>query len=135
MRVYFLLALFFIAGCASSQNRRGEANGKTAANTRDTTKRPSREAPEADCGLDLEYDEEADIILHKKSLQPYTGLCRTYFEDNRLERQVHFVDGKEDGISVVHYQRFKIDEEGRKTRDMSPTDEPGQIQVITEFKM
>lgn len=133
MKAYFFLTLFLIAGCAHSQ-KRGQSGGRTSAPPQDTTKR-SRPAPEADCGLDLEYDENTDIISHKKSLQPYTGVCRTYYEDNRLEREVHFVDGKEDGRSVVHYQRFKVDENGRKTKDNSPSDEPGQIQVITEYKM
>jgi len=88
--------------------------------------RPTREEPEADCGSDLEYDEKKDLILHAKSLAPYTGICRSYYEDNRLEREVHFVDGKEDGIATTYYKR-----NDEKKFDANP----GKVMAITEHKM
>jgi uncharacterized protein len=59
---------------------------------------------EADCGSDLEFDEDADLVFHVKSGKPFSGLCRSYFEDGSLEREVRFEDGKEDGESVTLYQ-------------------------------
>ena len=58
----------------------------------------------ADCGTDLEFDEDNGLIIHTKTQKPYTGRCRSYYEDNSPERVVDFVDGKEDGMSLTWYK-------------------------------
>jgi antitoxin component YwqK of YwqJK toxin-antitoxin module len=73
----------------------------------DEIKKPNKPAvneSEVDCGNDLDYDEDADLIYHKKTQRPFTGLCRSYFEDGSLEREVRFESGKEDGESVTLYK-------------------------------
>jgi uncharacterized protein len=137
MKNIFLLIFLLTASCALSQDRRGNT-GNNPRDIADTTKRASK-VPEVDCGWDLEYHEDEDIVLHKKSLAPFTGMCRTYYEDNRLEREAQFVDGKEDGISMTYYQRFilqKLDDGNMvKMRDTSAEATPGQRWTQTSFKM
>lgn len=104
----------------------------------DTT-RKSRPEPEADCGWDLDYNERTDLITHKGSGMPYTGTCRTYYEDGRMERQANFIDGKEDGISTTYYQRFtykwnESTEKFDRYMDKDPDPKPGKKWTITEHK-
>ncbi|MFZ5554622.1 MAG: toxin-antitoxin system YwqK family antitoxin [Bacteroidota bacterium] len=130
MRYFFLLLI--LTGCAREMSAQYPKPGA------DTTYK-TRSAPEADCGWDLEYDERKDIIFHKKSQMPYTGVCRTYYEDGRLEREAHFVEGKEEGVSKTYYQRFEYkrnDATGKCDRymDKSKDNKPGKLWTITEFK-
>lgn len=105
-----------------------QGGGEGGGHIQGQRQRPTRSAPEADCSSDLEYDKEADVVLFAKSQTPFTGVCRSYYEDSRLEREVNFVDGKEDGISTTYYKR-----KGENDDESDPS--PGQIQVITEHKM
>ncbi len=124
MKNYLCITLFLWASAAYAQP---PAQGEM--------QYPAREAPDADCGWDLEYDEERDLVYHAKSRQPYTGRCRTFYEDGRLEREANFIDGKEEGRSVTYYQRFIIGADGKKTKDKSGSPEPGNQWTITEFRM
>lgn len=69
--------------------------------------------PEADCSQDLEFDQDADMVFHMKTGRPFTGLCRTYYEDGSMEREVRFQGGKEDGESITLYN--KRNEKGQQT--------------------
>lgn len=64
---------------------------------------------EADCNADLEFDQDANLIYHMKSGLPFTGVCRSYFEDGRLEREAHFRDGIDDG-EIISLYRFNAEE-------------------------
>jgi antitoxin component YwqK of YwqJK toxin-antitoxin module len=108
---------------------------------------PARKAPVFNCG-DMEYDEGTDVVYYKNV--PFTGLCKTWFEDNSLEREVNFVNGKEHGASKTYYKKVKdtstvkavIKDEGKrklpgeKTEKITEPDEiKGQLQSITTFNM
>ena len=44
------------------------------------------------------------IKTQTKTGKPFSGVCRSYYEDGSLEREVRFQDGKEDGESVTLYK-------------------------------
>jgi antitoxin component YwqK of YwqJK toxin-antitoxin module len=71
---------------------------------KDSTKEAKEDKrPYCDCNSDLEYDQDADMVYHMKTGKPYTGLCRSFFEDGSEEMKTEFVNGKIDGESVKLY--------------------------------
>lgn len=108
---------------------------------------PARKAPVYQCG-DLEYDEGTDLVYLKNV--PFTGKCKSFYEDNSLEREVEFIEGKEHGASKTYYQKVKdtgtvtpVKDEGRrnfpggnKTEKVTePEEVKGQLQSVTTFSM
>lgn len=65
-----------------------------------------------DCHENLEYDEQADIVLRRNndmvnssgSGKPYSGQCETCHMNGILERRITFVNGKENGIDTSYYK-------------------------------
>jgi antitoxin component YwqK of YwqJK toxin-antitoxin module len=109
-------------------------------------KLPERKAPVYNCG-DLEYDEGTDIVYLKNV--PFSGKCKTYYEDNALEREVDFIDGKEHGASKSYYRREKevksdsasadpgkrVFPGNKTTEDKTPEEPRGQLQTLTPYNM
>ncbi len=64
-----------------------------------------------DCGEELTYDEEADIVYLKpkdntnltSAGKPFTGTCEMCHMNGRLQRRVTFLNGKEDGADTTKY--------------------------------
>ena len=56
-----------------------------------------------DCNEKLEVDEGSNTIFSKGSGEPFTGTCETCHMNGIKERQVRFVNGKEDGLDTTHY--------------------------------
>jgi antitoxin component YwqK of YwqJK toxin-antitoxin module len=115
--------------------------------------RPELEARKAtvyNCG-DMEYDEGTDVVYYKSV--PFTGTCKTYYENNSLEREANFNEGKEHGVSKSYYAvpkdtAKKVDgvvdggNDGRRRLPGGSTDKPkepeeikGQLQSVTSFSM
>lgn len=101
---------------------------------------PARKAPTYNCG-EMEYDEGTDVVYYKNS--PFTGVCKTYYENNSLEREANFANGKEHGVSTTYYVKKKDpNEEKPKTERLLPGQKPkdpedvkGQVQSVTIFNM
>ncbi len=97
---------------------------------------PARKATVYNCG-DMEYDEGTDLVYYKNV--PFTGKCKSWFEDNSLEREVDFVDGKEHGASKTYY-RYEKDTSAAKTtepgegRRKLPGDKKEKITELEEVK-
>ncbi|MFN3342953.1 MAG: toxin-antitoxin system YwqK family antitoxin [Flavobacteriales bacterium] len=125
MRIPLLTVFVLLASFSFAQ----EPTKPTEGQQRGVRQRPTSKPQEADCSTDLEYQEKPDLVVYRKTGDPFSGLCRTYYEDNRLEREITFVDGKEDGISTTYYKRVEKDPKDAKDP------KPGQIMVITEHKL
>lgn len=101
---------------------------------------PARKAPTYNCG-DMEYDEGTDVVYYKNT--PFSGVCKTYYENNSLEREANFSNGKEHGVSKTYYVKTKDpNEEKPKTERLMPGQQPkdpeeakGQLQSLTSFNM
>lgn len=108
---------------------------------------PARKAPIFNCG-DMEYDEGTDVVYYKNV--PFTGKCKSWYEDNSLEREVDFVDGKEHGASKTYYRlekdtstvkTEKVDDGRRrmpgdkKEKVTEPEEVKGKLQSLTTFSM
>ncbi len=108
----------------------------------------TRKTPVYNCG-DLEYDEGTDVVYLKNV--PFTGKCKSYYENNSLEREVEFLEGKEHGVSKTYYQwepkettddsvvddgRRKMPGDDKKEdKNKDPEDVKGQLQSVTTFSM
>ncbi|MFI5203072.1 MAG: toxin-antitoxin system YwqK family antitoxin [Flavobacteriales bacterium] len=99
MKYGILCAFFMVVACrATSQEVVPDDKGK------DPKKNEEMKDPEADCNMDLEDDVESGLIYHTKSGLPFTGVCRSYYEDGNKEREVHFRDGLIDGMAIALYK-------------------------------
>lgn len=64
------------------------------------------------CNQELEYDFESKLFLRKASGfenrmgdgKPFTGTCESCFMSGLLERRIHFVDGRENGVDTTYYK-------------------------------
>lgn len=65
-----------------------------------------------DCGTQLNYDEEHDLVIRTSDNnvdltgvgKPFTGKCETCHLNGTLERRVNFVNGKEHGTDTTTYE-------------------------------
>ncbi len=57
-----------------------------------------------DCNEELEAEPGSNLVLTRKSGNPYTGDCETCHLNGLRERLVHFSGGKVDGIDTTYYQ-------------------------------
>src|SRR3989344_5774267 len=99
--------------------------------------RPELEARKAtvyNCG-DMEYDEGTDVVYYKNV--PFSGTCKTYYENNSLEREANFSEGKEHGVSKSYYEKPKdtakvVDggNDGRRRIPGATTDKPKEPEEI-----
>ncbi len=144
MRFLLFLSVFtfvLVTSCVAQKGNsiRGSKGGQsaeikdTSARQPGTRQRPLRSNEPLDCN-DLEMEENG-LVFHSKTHAPFTGMCRTFYEDNRLEREVNFVDGLEDGASITYYQKFILDPNGNRRMDDSSGVEPGNKKALTNHKM
>jgi len=57
-----------------------------------------------DCNEKLSYDEDHNTFTAGIDGTPFNGICETCHNNGMLERTVHFVNGKEDGIDTTTYE-------------------------------
>jgi antitoxin component YwqK of YwqJK toxin-antitoxin module len=65
-----------------------------------------------DCNSDLEYRQETNTVYKRVTdrsnfagtNQPFTGDCESCYQNGRVERRVHFVNGKEEGLDTTFYE-------------------------------
>ena len=62
----------------------------------------------ADCNKDLELEQANNLIYHKKTRKPFTGSCVSYYDNQKMERMVSFVMGREDGTSYSYYDNGQV---------------------------
>lgn len=87
-------------------------NGEKVDNPRFTEWQCGKVVGVVNCNEMLEYDQEANIVLlANKDLvnsagggKPFTGSCESCFFNGKIERRVHFVDGKEHGMDTTYYK-------------------------------
>lgn len=106
MKNYFLLLPAFLMGSLQVMAQEFEDVKKPPVNQQNRGQGGAAEnEPEADCNQDLEFDEGANMVFHMKTGKPFSGVCRTYYEDGSMEREVRFQKGKEDGESITLYNK------------------------------
>lgn len=101
-----IIAILFTAGYSSNAIAQEfeEIKPNNTNNTGNQQKPNNEREFEVDCSQDLEFDPDADVVFHMKSGKPFTGLCRTYYEDGSMEREIRFQNGKEDGEGLTLYK-------------------------------
>lgn len=104
MNKYFLVLATLMFGFSQTATSQEFEDVKKPVNQNDKGKPTNEKEFEADCGNDLEFDEESDMVFHVKTSKPFTGICRSYYEDGSMEREVRFQNGKEDGEAVTLYK-------------------------------
>jgi len=65
-----------------------------------------------DCNSDLTYREETNTVYKRNTDRsnfagtdkPFTGDCESCHQNGRVQRRVHFTDGKEDGLDTTFYE-------------------------------
>ena len=57
------------------------------------------------CKDDLEIDPTSQLAYSQtgKGKKPFTGSCATFYDDNQLEMQITYINGKEDGPLYKFY--------------------------------
>ena len=93
MKLIFTLTLLAISSFAFSQiTRGGEGEGADENNNgfnEDGSPRYRGKGEMAvNCNTDLELEQANNLIYHKKTGKPYTGLCISYYDNRQLERKV-----------------------------------------------
>jgi antitoxin component YwqK of YwqJK toxin-antitoxin module len=108
----FIIAPFFMT---AQINRGGEGGGtstpETSKKSYDADGNPiyaTKGEKPANCNEDLELDPGNNLIYHKKTRAPYTGLCVSYFPNGRLERKARFINGKDHDTAYVYYESGDI---------------------------
>lgn len=56
-----------------------------------------------DCNEVLEYDENSNTVIHKRTGKPFTGDCETCHFNGIRERLIHFEGGKDQGIDSSYF--------------------------------
>ena len=113
MKLIFTLILFVFSSLTFSQiTRGGEGEGKVKENNNgfnDDGSPQYRGKGEmaVNCNTDLELEQANNLIYHKKTGKPYTGLCISYYDNRQLERKVRFLNGKEQDTSFTFYKDGK----------------------------
>lgn len=65
-----------------------------------------------DCGQELTYDEEKNIVYRQATdlsnlsgaNKPFTGRCEMCHQNGTIQRRVNFVDGREHGVDTTTYE-------------------------------
>ena len=113
MKLIFTLILLAISSFSFSQiTRGGEGGGEADANNNGfnedgSPKYKGKGEVAVNCNTDLELEQGNNLIYHKKTGKPFTGLCISYYDNRQLERKVRFVGGKEQDTSFTFYKDGK----------------------------